>query len=81
VEYPFEHYERMAELAKASKGAMLVSINDHPEIRRVFDGLYFESLGLNYTVSGGKGVEAKELLIWNEQCETRRSRTRQPLLF
>lgn len=81
VEFPFEHYERMAELAKASKGAMLISINDHPEIRRVFDGLYFESLGLNYTVGGGKGVEAKELLIWNEQCETHRSRTGQPLLF
>lgn len=81
VDFPFDHYERMADIAKSSDGAIIISINDHPDIRRVFDGLYLESIGLKYTVGGGKGIDAKELLIWNERCEVNRCKTGQPFLF
>lgn len=34
-DFSFARYERMANLARTIKGTMIVSINDHPEIRRV----------------------------------------------
>lgn len=81
VEFGFEHYERMADLARSVQGSVLISINDHPDIRRVFDGMGFEELGITYTVGGGKGSEARELLIWNDHCETRRRETGTLRLF
>ncbi len=81
VEFGFEHYEKMSELAKRCSGSMIISINDHPEIRRVFDGLHMESVGIKYTVGGGGGTDAKELIIWNQNCEDRRSEKGTMCLF
>ncbi len=72
VEFGFEQYEQMAELARTIQGSVLISVNDHPDIRRVFHSLYKESLQVAYTVGGGAtGKPAKELLFWNEHCEQR----------
>ena len=38
VDFPFENYERMADFMRRCKGKVMVSINDHPDIRRVFEG-------------------------------------------
>lgn len=81
VEFGFDHYERMAAMAKNIDGAMLISINDHPDIRRVFDGLHMESVGIRYTVGGGEGAQARELLIWNEHCEQGRRQVGNLALF
>lgn len=81
VDFGFEQYELMARLAREIQGSMIVSINDHPDIRRVFSGLHMESLGLKYTVGGGAGTDARELLIWNEACEERRRKSGQQGLF
>lgn len=75
VDFGFEHYERMAGLARDVEGSMLISINDHPDIRQVFDGLHMEQVDIKYTVGGGEGAEAKELLVWNDHCEQRRCRS------
>ncbi len=72
VEFGLEQYEHMAALAKRIKGFMVISVNDHPEMRRIFDGLHMNSLAINYTVGGGMGTAAKELLIWNENCQNGR---------
>ena len=73
VEFPFTQYEEMAAMAKSVDGSLLISINDHPDIRRVFDGLHMEGVSIRYSVGGGRGTNAQELLIWNERCEgTRR---------
>jgi hypothetical protein len=40
-----------------------------------------ESLGINYTVGGGRGTAARELLNWNEQCETGRQEAGKLALF
>ncbi len=69
VEWTFDNYVRMAELAKSIDGMMIISTNDIPEMREVFDGLYMDSKPIKYTVGGGKGTEARELLIWNENTE------------
>ena len=43
VDFPFENYERIADFMRRCKGKVMVSINDHPDIRRVFEGFYLET--------------------------------------
>ena len=43
VEFRVDHYERMAELAADIKGSMVISINDHPDIKAVFKELFLRS--------------------------------------
>lgn len=63
-EFGMDQYERMASLAKSVKGKMLISINDHPDIRKAFAGLAMERVGIRYTVGGnGRSDEVGELLI------------------
>ncbi len=66
VEFPFSEYERMAQALRTMQGKAIVSINDHPDIRRVFEGLHMESLDISYTVGGGANAAArKELIVWS----------------
>ena len=66
VEFGMEQYETMASLAKSVKGKMVISVNDHPEMRRVFDGLRYKVVPITYTVGGAKGrAPKKELIIMN----------------
>ncbi|EJA5988950.1 DNA adenine methylase [Salmonella enterica] len=65
VDFPFEEYSRMAELAKSIKGKMMISVNDIPEIREAFAGLEIQSLDHQYSVSGGKRTPSRELIIRN----------------
>lgn len=48
-------------------GKVMVSINDHPDIRRVFDGLTMHDLGIKYSVANAHGqpTESRELVITN----------------
>lgn len=61
----------MASLMGDIKGKAIISLNDHPDIRRVFAGFHMETTDIKYTVGGGKGSEAKEVLIfsWDVQAE------------
>jgi DNA adenine methylase len=45
------------------KGAFILSINDVPEIRELFGHFTLEEVGLQYTVGGGSGSAARELII------------------
>lgn len=72
VDFAFDQYERMAELMRGLQGKMLVSINDHPDIRRVFDGFEMEALDIQYTVGGGgRQAARKELIVysWDRAAE------------
>lgn len=65
-DFGFEHYKEMAEMMRSIKGTMLISINDHPDIREVFRGLPMTEITTTYTVGGnGKSTRAAELLISN----------------
>jgi len=81
VDFNLDQYERMAELAHTIDGSMIISVNDHPEMRRVYDGLHMDALAIRYTVGGGSGSDAKELLIWNDRCEAGRRETGTYQLF
>jgi DNA adenine methylase len=64
--FEFEEYEKMAQLMGSMKGKAILSINDHPDIRRVFSDYDMQSAGIAYTVGGaGNRKEAKELIIKN----------------
>lgn len=71
VEFKFDQYEYMASVLASMTGKAIVSLNDHPEIRRVFDGFHIEQTDIRYTVGGGEGVERGEVLIfsWDPNLE------------
>lgn len=67
VDFGFEQYEQMAEFMRSCKGKVMVSINDHPDIRRAFDGFTMMGLDIKYSIGsthGQPGV-SKELVITN----------------
>ncbi|MBV5350605.1 DNA adenine methylase, partial [bacterium] len=48
------------------KGKAILSINDHPEIRRVFARFQMDTTDIAYTVGGGgRAVDRKELIIYS----------------
>ncbi len=67
VQFGFENYVVMAELARSIAGKMLISVNDIPEMRDVFAGLYMESVGIHYTLQGAgrAATQQRELVIKN----------------
>jgi len=66
VSFELDQYTKMADLAKSIKGKMIISVNDIPEMRKAFDGMEMESVGISYTVGGGKRSKAaNELIIRN----------------
>lgn len=81
VEFGLEQYTRMADLARTLDGAVLISVNDHPAMREAFAGLHTEVVRLKYTVGGGAGSVADELLVWNDHLAERGAATPTPQLF
>ena len=67
VPFEFDQYEQMAETMRSCKGKVMVSINDHPDIRRAFDGLPMLELGIKYSVGNAQAApqESKELVLTN----------------
>ncbi len=66
VDFGLDEYTKMADLAKSIKGKMAISVNDIPEMRKIFKGLDMTELQTKYTLSGGGGQKvAQELLIRN----------------
>ncbi|WP_420996253.1 DNA adenine methylase [Cupriavidus sp. 30B13] len=67
VPFGFENYRAMAEIMRTCKGKVMVSINDHPDIRAVFEGHHMMGLGIKYSVAGaaGRGEASQELVITN----------------
>lgn len=63
---PFEwgEYEQLAEVMRTLSGRAVLTINDHPDIRRLFRGLPTSTVALDYTLAGGRRPKAaRELII------------------
>lgn len=58
-------FDNLAKLLKGIKGKFILSLNDVPEIRRIFQGFYIKEVQTTYTTGIQNGKEAKELLISN----------------
>lgn len=68
VDFPFENYERMADFVRRCKGKVMVSINDQPAIRRIFQGFHFDTVDIRYSSTNqrqGKAGVTGELVIMN----------------
>lgn len=66
VGFGWENYERLAAQIGSLKGKAIVSLNDHPDIRRCFAGYEMEDLEIDYTVGGGaKAATRRELIIYS----------------
>jgi DNA adenine methylase len=46
-------FDRLALVLRTIRGDCIVSLNDHPGVRRAFDGVDFEEVETTYTVGGG----------------------------
>lgn len=72
VPFPWDQYEAMAARLATIKGKAVISLNDHPDIRRCFGAFEMEALRIDYTVGGGdQRAERGELVIytWDRQAE------------
>jgi DNA adenine methylase len=58
-----EDFERLAAVLGGIKGRFLLSINDTPEIRRIFGAFRLDGVEVNYSVNGKQQGAAAELLI------------------
>lgn len=58
--FPIDEYEQLADVMAGLKGRAILTINDHPEMRRVFDRFGGKSVPIRYTLSGGGGVARRE---------------------
>lgn len=67
VDFGMDQYEQMAKLAEETKGQVVISVNDIPEMRSVFKRLNVQSTSINYTVGGAnkKNLLSSELIISN----------------
>jgi DNA adenine methylase len=56
-------FEAMAEQLRGLKGVFLLSLNDRPEVRRIFSGFMIEAVEVTYSVNGGRQGTFGEVLI------------------
>jgi DNA adenine methylase len=58
-------YPRLAETLSGIKGKFLLSINDHPEMRKAYDRFNIKPVTLTYTVSKQSATKGMELIVTN----------------
>lgn len=72
VPFPLGEYGALADRMRVLKGKAILSVNDHPETRRIFDGFHVETVDIEYTLSGGgRSVPRRELIVfsWDVSAE------------
>lgn len=64
VKFGRDQYERLATTMARMKGKALLTINDHPDIRRLFRGFKYDRAEVRYTVGGAKRTKPARELIY-----------------
>ena len=67
VPFKWSEYEKLASYMNSIKGMMIISINDHPDIRELFKDFKIIELQTMYTC-GKQKSKAQELLILNNKA-------------
>ncbi len=67
TEFNLTQYEQIVSLAKSIKGKMIISLNDIPEMKKIFSSLNISTVEIQYTLSGGNrgNTKTKKLIIKN----------------
>ena len=63
VPFPFEEYQALAKVMRSCKGKVILSINDHPNMRDVFADFRMEQVAIQYSVNQNRGKTSAELVI------------------
>jgi len=58
-----DDFKTLSDQLKAIKGQFILSINDVPEIRKIFSWAQIKAVEVNYSLAKGKGKRAGELLV------------------
>jgi DNA adenine methylase len=58
-----DDFAALATALSGVEGRFILSINDRPEVRELFAAFRFEEADLTYSINGGKGTPARELII------------------
>lgn len=61
-DFDWHEYEALATAMRGLKGAAILTINDHPDIRRIFTPFRRQRVAIDYTIGGGKPKRAGELI-------------------
>jgi DNA adenine methylase len=82
VGFAWEEYEALAKFADEIQGHIVISINDHPDIRALFGHLPCKAVDYEYTVGGtGRSKAAVELIYGNWKGGLPKARHEQQGLF
>jgi len=60
-----EDFQALRDILETTKSKFIMSINDVPEIRKLYKGYNIESVSTTYNVAGAQKTKVKELLIMN----------------
>lgn len=73
VPFVFDEYVAMADFMRGCKGRVMVSINDHAQIREAFAGLSMLALEIKYSVGNNQAIPqtSGELVITNFESVSR----------
>jgi DNA adenine methylase len=62
VAFGMDEYSALAEALRGIKGRAILTINDHPQMRRVFKGFRCQKVPITYTIGGGARAARNELI-------------------
>lgn len=67
VDFGWEQYTAISTVMRSCKGKVMLSINDHPDIRACFSGLTFHHVDIKYSVGNNQKApkDSGELIITN----------------
>jgi DNA adenine methylase len=68
VPFDLSQYELMADLLSKLQGKALLSINDHPEMRRIFASFPVVETSLRYTIGASGRDKQRGELIYRINC-------------
>jgi DNA adenine methylase len=64
TEFGIEQYEQLAQAMAGLKGQAILTINDHPDMRRIFGAFPSQLVSIAYTVGGGHNAAARKERIY-----------------
>jgi len=65
VPFPWDEYVELLATMRSIKGKAILTINDHPDIRALYDGLRFERVQTKYSVGGNSDKVFGELIYFS----------------
>lgn len=64
VEFGFEQYERLAQILGSIKGRAILTINDHPDMRKLFGRFRSRRVDITYTIGAQPAKKAAREMIY-----------------